>query len=282
MIISKAFRVFFTLGLVGGLTACGTTYTMPGIGEETTSRANKMFAEAKAAPPRYLSSESIGISRFNRVARRVEPVARQFCEQELAQNKAVDCNVKLELDHKMTERNAYFTYAEAGKRSPVIRFSVPILRDAASDDEVAFILGHEYGHLIGQHIVKQEQQALAGALILGAITAYGNASAAAAGQYYDPYDVSRNMELGAAVGQKAFSQTYELESDMLGTRIAHAAGYDPIKGAQFFARDEAVRSKSGQLSFWGTHPADEKRMAVVIATMGAIEAKQALSRKAGQ
>lgn len=282
MNIIKVWRLTMALGVIGGLTACGTTYSMPGIGEDTTNRASAMFAEAKAAPPRDLASQSVGINRFTRVARRVEPVARQFCAQELAQEKTVDCNVKLELDPQMTERNAYFTYAEAGKQSPVIRFSVPILQDAASDDEVAFILGHEYGHLIGQHIVKQEQQAVAGALLLGVITAYGNASAASAGRYYDPNAVSRNMELGAAVGQQAFSQTYELESDMLGTRIAHAAGYDPIKGAQFFARDEAARSKTGQLSFWGTHPADAKRMAVVIATMDEILAKQALSRKPGQ
>lgn len=69
---------------------------------------------------------------------------------------------------------------------------------------------------------------------------------------------------------------------MLGTRIAHAAGYDPIKGAQVFARDEAARSKSGQLSFWRTHPADEKRMAIVIATMDEVQASQALSRKPSQ
>lgn len=282
MMISNTLRVLSAAGLAALLSACGTTYTMPGIGDETTSRASVMFAEAKSAPPRALASESTGVARFDRVARRVEPVARQLCEQELAQKKSIDCNVKLELDRKMTERNAYFTYTQAGNRGPVIRFSVPILQDAASDDEVAFILGHEYGHLIGQHIVKQQQQAMAGALLLGAIAAYGNASAASAGQYYDPNDVSRSMELGAAVGQRAFSQTYELESDMLGTRIAHYAGYDPVKGAQFFARDEAARSVGGKLSFWGTHPADEKRMAVVIATMDEIKARQALMRKTGQ
>lgn len=277
---SRSFGAVSAVCIAAAVAGCGTTYTMPGIGEETTSRAAVMFAEAKSSPPRKLASPSAGVSRFDRVARRVQPVARQFCERELAQKKTVDCNVKLELDTRMAERNAYFMYSEPGNREPVIRFSVPILQDAASDDEVAFILGHEYGHLIGQHIVKQQQQAMAGALILGAITAYGNASAASAGAYYDPNAVSRNMELGAAVGQTAFSQTYELESDMLGTRIAAAAGYDPVKGAQFFARDEAARSKTGQLSFWGTHPADAKRMAIVIATMDQIKAQQALKRTA--
>lgn len=279
MRISRKLRAASALGFATALAACGTTYTMPGIGEDTTSRATAMFAQAKSAPPRAPASASAGVSRFNRVASRVEPVARQLCEQELAQKTAADCNVQLRLDTEMAERNAYFTYTQPGNRGPAVFFSVPILQDAASDDEVAFILGHEYGHLIGQHIAKQEQQAIAGAIILGAITAYGNASAASAGSYYDSNAVSRNMELGAAVGQRAFSQTYELESDMLGTRIAHAAGYDPVKGAQFFARGEAARSKSGQLSFWGTHPADAKRMAVVIATMDQIKARQGLARK---
>ncbi|WP_235915998.1 M48 family metalloprotease [Thalassovita mangrovi] len=264
------------------LSACGTTYSLPGVTDDVTSRADTMFAQAKAAPARQLASPQVGEKRFRRVAHRIEPVARQFCEKELAQKKTVDCNVRLELDRKMQERNAYFTYAEAGNKSPVIRFSVPILQDAESDDEVAFILGHEYGHLIGQHIVKQQQQAMAGAIILGALAAYSNAQAASAGAYYDPNDVSRSMELGAAVGQIAFSQTYELESDMLGTRIAAAAGYDPVKGAGFFARDEAARSKTGQLSFWGTHPADSKRIAVVIATMEEIKAKKSLARKQTQ
>ncbi|MCK0140019.1 M48 family metalloprotease [Aliiroseovarius sp. F47248L] len=261
------------------LISCGTTYEMPKVNETVTSRANSLFAQAKSAPPRKLASPSTGTARFHRVARRVQPVARKLCETELAQGKNIDCNVRIEIDTEMEVRNAYFTYLEKNNQKPVIRFSVPILRDAASDDEVAFVMGHEYGHLIGQHIQKGEQQAMAGALILGAIAAYGNAQAASVGAYYDPNSVDNSVRLGAALGQRAFSQTYELESDMIGTRIAAAAGYDPVKGAQFFARDEAARSSAGQLSFWGTHPADEKRMEVVIATMEQIKAQRALARK---
>ncbi|SEI03941.1 M48 family metallopeptidase [Paracoccus alkenifer] len=267
------------LALCGLLAGCGTTYDMPGVDKAATNRAGILFAQAQVAPPRSPASARTGEERFNRVARRVQPVAEQLCRQELAPSKQVDCAVALELDRTMAERNAYFTYAKPGNKAPVIRLTVPMLQDVESDDEVAFILGHEYGHLIGQHIAKQQQQAMAGALILGAITAYGNAQAAAAGQSHDPNAISRSVELGAAVGQVAYSQTYELESDMLGTRIAAAAGYDPVKGAQFFARSESTRSKAGQLSFWGTHPPDSKRLAMVIATMAEIEGKQALARK---
>lgn len=135
----------------------------------------------------------------------------------------------------MNQRNAYFTYVND---KPVLRLTVPMLQDVASDDEVAFIMDHEYGHLIGRHIEKKRQQAMAGALILGVLTAYSNSQAASVGAYYDPNAVERNMELGAAAGASAYSQSYELESDMLGTWIAEAAGCDPVKGARFFARAE--------------------------------------------
>ncbi|WP_347138926.1 M48 family metallopeptidase [Paracoccus sp. SSK6] len=273
MTLFQLFRTAAAIGLTALAAACGTTYELPGVDDSVNARATAMFAEAKAAAPRSPASPALAQARFQRVASRIQPVAENLCKAELAR-KGADCRVKLELDRQMAEPNAYFTYGGPGTSDPVIRFTVPMLQDVESDDEVAFILGHEYGHLIGQHIVKQQQQAVAGALILGALTAYANAEAASAGQSYDPNAVGRNMEIGAAVGQKAYSQTYELESDMLGTRIAAAAGYDPVKGAKYFARDKAARSQTGQLSFWGTHPADSKRLAVVLATVDQMKSRK--------
>ncbi len=85
------------------------------------------------------------------------------------------------------------------------------------------------------------------------------------------------MDIGAAVGSMAYSQTFELESDTLGTRITHAAGYDPVKGAMFFARAEQARTSAGNLSFWGTHPPDEKRLGMVLATVDQINANIGLT-----
>ncbi|GAA3864690.1 hypothetical protein GCM10022404_13740 [Celeribacter arenosi] len=204
------------------------------------------------------------------------PAGKKVCEAATADREDFNCSVDVGIDTKMKERNAYFTHVNG---DPVIRISMPLLMDTQSDDEVAFVLSHEFGHLIGRHIEKQEQQAVAGALIMGALAAYANANAAAAGQYYDPNAVSRNVEIGAALGSIAYSQTYELESDTLGTYIAKTAGYDPVKGAQYFARPEDVRTEAGNLSFWGTHPPDEKRLATVLATMREIEAGGGLQQK---
>ena len=51
------------------------------------------------------------------------------------------------------------------------------------------------------------------------------------------------------------------------------------QNAAFNARPEDARTEAGNLSFWGTHPPDEKRLATVLAVSAQIEAKQGLQRK---
>ncbi|AUJ63890.1 peptidase M48, Ste24p [Aestuarium zhoushanense] len=255
------------------LIGCGTTYVVPTVQDTDAATATRMFAEARSDTAHSTISTSSAERRFQRVANRVQAAGKQICETEMADREDFDCNVTIAIDRDMKQRNAYFTYVN---RRPTIRISMPLLQDTGSDDEVAFVLSHEYGHLIGRHIEKQQQQALAGALIMGAITAYANAEAASYGGYYDPNAVDRNMELGAAIGSRAYSQTYELESDTLGTYIAISAGYDPVEGAKYFARPEAARTTTGNLSFWGTHPPDEKRFATVLAAVRMIEERGAL------
>lgn len=278
--LTRAGRFAAALTFASLLSACGTTYQIPDTKGHADQTAEVMFAQARAVNHTTRISANAGQARFNRVASRIVPVAQQLCTQETANVANFDCQVRVEIDRQLTDRNAYFTYVN---ERPVIRMSMPLLQDTANDDEVAFVMGHEFGHLIGRHIHKQQQQQLAGALILGAVTAAANAQAASAGQYYDPNAIERNMAIGAAVGSMAYSQTFELESDMLGTRIASAAGYDAVKGARYFAKPEDVRSQSGQsLSFWGTHPPNKKRLATVIATQAQVHGKVALTRTDGK
>lgn len=253
------------------LSACGTTYQLPELGAVQSGRATKMFAEASAEGPRRQLSASAAEQRFRRVSPRIERAGAKYCVTLMADRNGFDCNVDLAIDREMTARNAYFTFDDG---DPIIRISLPLIQDSASDDEVAFVLGHEYGHLIGRHIEKQQQQALAGALILGVLAAAATADAG----YYDPGLVDASMDIGAAAGSMAYSQSFELEGDTLGTRITHAAGYDPVKGAMFFARPEQAKTVAGKLSFWGTHPPDEKRLATVLATVDQINSNVGLQK----
>ena len=254
------------------ITACGATYAVPAVDSATAQQAQNLYTQTRAQGPRRSSSTASAKARFNRVARRVEPVAEAYCKSLMVETPGFNCDAKVEIDPKMKQRNAYFTYEG---QTPVVRMSLPLLREAANDHEVAFVMSHEYGHLIGRHVEKRTQQQLAGALIMGTI-----AAAATSGSDEDRSRViADSVGIGLTVGTFAYSQTYELESDTLGTHIAYSAGYDPIVGARFFALPEPQRNADGQFSFWGTHPPDVQRMATVIATVDAIERGAGLQRQ---
>lgn len=263
---------FLLLIMVAGLSACGTTYEVPKASLAHTDQAKAMFEQEQnpstAVAGRQLS-QAQAQRQFERVARRVEPVAEAFCRRQTANQPGFDCDIQVIVDNQATERNAYQTYSK--NHQPQVYFTSALIADARNPDELAFVMGHEMGHHLGAHIEKKTQQAAVGGLLLGLAVA-----AAGAGTYQDPVLAQQNVELafdaGAALGQMAFSQTYELESDMIATYIAKSAGYDPVKGARFFARPEDAKQQNGQLSFWGTHPPDEKRMATVLATMSVMQA----------
>lgn len=277
-------EAFILLGGLLSLTACGTTYAVPRASDVHTQAAAAMFAEERNPQTSRAGqrlSPAAARRQFSQVVARVEPAAERFCRQETVDRKNFDCDIKIEIDDRASFRNAYQTYG--ANDEIIVGFTLPMIMDARNPDELAFVMGHEMGHHIGQHISKQQQQAIAGALIMGAITAYGQASANSTNPYRyrgnDQHEMNRNVALGMGAGQAAYSQTYELESDVIGTAIAKMAGYDPVKGARYFARPEETKMADGSLSFWGTHPPDAKRIATVLATLDGIEANGGIARK---
>jgi hypothetical protein len=126
-----------------------------------------------------------------------------------------------------------------------------MVADARNRDEIAFVLGHEFGHHIARHIRKTQQQGAADALILGTIMAAAQAQAAGSASC-DQARARRNLEnvmaLGYATGQRAFSKEYALEADVIGTCIAEAAGDDAVRASSRGPSRRAartVRSPSG-------------------------------------
>ncbi len=68
----------------------------------------------------------------------------------------------------------------------------------------------------------------------------------------------RAQDIGAAVGGRRFSREFELEADHLGTLIALRGGFDPVRGAAYFARIEDPGNE-----FLGTHPPNAARIEIV-------------------
>lgn len=119
-----------------------------------------------------------------------------------------------------------------------------LLKVAASDDELAAVLGHEVGHVAAKHAVKR-LQALWGYNLLALLGgASGDAEFAQGVQF-----AYLNLLMG-------YSQEDELTADRLGARYVKRAGFDPEAMFAFLEklRQRHKKEKPRALSYFRTHP----------------------------
>jgi Zn-dependent protease with chaperone function len=243
------------------LAACGTTYAVP------EAPAPGPVAVPGPAPQAPAAARRAGD--FRRVAARVEPAAEGMCREQAA---GANCDflIGLQTDPRMPP-NAFQTLNEQGR--PVIIVSASLLREMQSDDELAFVLSHEASHHIAGHIPKQQQQQALGALVLGGLVA---ATGQAAGTPASDDAIRRAMDVGAYVGARAYSQSFELEADTLGTYITARAGYLPERGADIFGRP--ALANPGGPPILASHPGSAQRQATVARVAADVRAQQAAGR----
>lgn len=186
---------------------------------------------------------------FLTVVSRVEPVAEDYCR---AYAVARSCDFRIVVDDRPGQPpNAFQTLDRLGR--PVIGFSLALIADARNPDELAFVLGHEAAHHVAGHLPRRKDQALSGAIVAGALAQASGLS---------PEEVKSAQTMGAAMAISSYSKDFELEADALGAELALVAGFDPVRGADFFDRlpDPGDR-------FLGSHPPNAQRKALVAATV---------------
>ena len=182
---------------------------------------------------------------FAQVVRTVEPVAERECR---TRTTGLNCDFNIVVDDRPGQpANAFQTLDKQGR--PVVAFTLALIADARNEDELAFVLGHETAHHIAGHIGRQQQNAVAGAVIFAGLATLSGGDTTA---------VETAQRLGAQVGARTYSKNFELEADALGTIITARAGYQPLRGAQFFARIPDPGDR-----FLGTHPPNASRLEVV-------------------
>ncbi len=231
------------LSVVALVAACDVAPVQQGPGPQ---------APTQAAPSAPAMSASQSARSFLRVVQTVEPVAERECR---ARTSGVNCDFNIVVDDRPGQPpNAFQTLDKQGR--PVVAFTLALIADARNEDELAFVLGHETAHHIAGHIARQQQNAVAGAVIFaGLATLSGGGSEA----------VRTAQRLGAEVGARSYSKDFELEADALGTVITARAGFDPLRGAEFFTRIPDPGDK-----FLGTHPPNASRIDVVRRTVAGL------------
>lgn len=182
---------------------------------------------------------------FVGVVNRLEPVAEQECRRSSPQ---LNCDFLIVVDDRADQPvNAFQTVDDDGR--PIIAFTIALIADAQNVDEIAFVMAHEAAHHIENHLEQQRRNATIGAVVFGQLAGVRGGTAEG---------VRSAQELGAAIGARSYSRDFELEADRLGTIITTRAGFDPVRGSEFFFR---VPDPGDQ--FLGTHPSNAQRLEIV-------------------
>lgn len=182
---------------------------------------------------------------FVTVVETVEPVAERECRRRAP---AANCDFQIVVDDRPGQPpNAFQTVDRNGR--PILAFNLALIASVSNADELAFVMGHEAAHHVLGHLARTQQNAAVGAVILSGLAALGGANADA---------VQSAEQIGATLGARSYSKDFELEADRLGTVITARAGYNPVRGAEFFNKIPDPGNR-----FLGTHPPNAARMEIV-------------------
>jgi predicted Zn-dependent protease len=126
-----------------------------------------------------------------------------------------------------------------------------LLRLLDSEDEVAGVLGHEAGHVVGRHSNEQMAKAQLSQGLVNAVMAGGSEYGMTAGQLAQFVSQLKNT---------AYGRDHELESDILGVRFMKRAGYDP--NALIRVMEVLKKAAGGRAppEFLSTHPDPDNRV----------------------
>ena len=126
---------------------------------------------------------------------------------------------------------------------------------AASDDQLAAVVGHEIGHLAAEHSKERMTAQVVkdlGLRVVYLLLRLGDVQYAA--------DIAAALGLGAEYGLVLpYSRGHELEADRLGLELMAEAGYDPAAAVELWRRMEAVAG-DGPPGFLSTHPTPAARI----------------------
>jgi len=135
-----------------------------------------------------------------------------------------------------------------------------ILSELQDESELAYLLGHEIGHVDRRHIARQLDVMLGGYAILGIgqMLAYGATGKGEGDLTKGDVRQARNVMLGLITS--GYSRDMENEADHDGVRAAAVAGFDPWGGVRVMRRFAAGEQDSGLDYFFRSHPYSSERV----------------------
>lgn len=129
-----------------------------------------------------------------------------------------------------------------------------LIKLAATDDEIAIVIGHEIAHVTSRHGGERMSQAQLAQMIGSGVESY------AANTKYQKV-AGTVFGLGAQGVLLKYSRDQETEADIIGLRFAAGAGYDPRAAAAFWRKMQAKSGGKETFKWLSTHPPTGERIA---------------------
>jgi len=147
-----------------------------------------------------------------------------------------------------------------------------LIAAAANESELAGVVAHEIGHVVGRHGARQITKQFGLAVLVD--LALGED---------DDRSLSREMagqftSIGGGLTLLKYGRDAEREADHFAVEQTYAAGIDPIGMATFFEKLLALHESApeGVAVWFSTHPPTRERIARVRADIGNLSPKQGL------
>ncbi|TAM61150.1 hypothetical protein EPN52_03265 [bacterium] len=140
------------------------------------------------------------------------------------------------------EINAYATLGG------YVHVNLGMLDFAQSDDELAFVLGHETGHIERRHAVTEQTRNTILQILLGVAS------------IFSPFAYHFGNLIGGLTVAK-FSRVQELQADQYGLQLMTRAGYDPAAAVSSMLHLESLGESNDLVSkYFEDHPGSKDRI----------------------
>ncbi|KAA6434005.1 M48 family metalloprotease [Dyadobacter flavalbus] len=147
--------------------------------------------------------------------------------------------------HVLADPNTVNAFAVPGGQ---IFITMGLLKKLKSEDQVAGVLGHEMGHVIGRHSAEQMAK-----------TDLLRGLAGAAGVAGGDYTTAQTAQYVANLVNLSYGRDDELESDDFGVKYMMDAGYNPEALLDVMKVLEEASGGNRSAEFMSTHPSPANR-----------------------
>ena len=254
--MKKIKNIIFMLMLALMVTTCSTApitgrkqlklVSDESVVQSSVAQYNQMIGQLKTQ--NLLANNTEEGRRLVEIGKRVTGAVEEYLRENGMEDKLQNLNWEFNLI-KSNEINAF---ALPGGKIAFYTGVLPILK---TDGGIAYVMGHEIGHVIGGHHAERASgQTFAGFIMTGKrlVDTMTNGATAVISD-----DIAQK---GLSLGLLKFNRTQEYEADKYGMIFMAMAGYNPEEAIAAEERMVQLSGNGGTVELFSTHPSGPNRI----------------------